>query len=179
MAKKRKLTRFRNRYSTFLSEASNEEIVSISKELTEEFSAQIKSVNSNAVALLGIAMVAMIFAISLIADLSTSVSAAVKNVIFLMRMISVSFMCLTCLISYLVLQKISSASSVSPLMWRHIRETATDENAYELIDAVRALDFAVASSKNLNVTAALTLMLSGLFMGFSYVYQMMAAAGYI
>ena len=179
MAKKRKLTRFRNRYSTFLSEASNEEIVSISKELTEEFSAQIKSVNSNAVALLGIAMVAMIFAISLIADLSTSVSAAVKNVIFLMRMISVSFMCLTCLISYLVLQKISSASSVSPLMWRHIRETATDENAYELIDAVRALDFAVASSKNLNVTAALTLVLSGMIMGISYIYQTMAAAGYM
>ena len=179
MAKKRKLTRFSNRYSTFLSEASNEEVISISKELAEEFSAQIKSVNSNAVALLGISMVTMIFAISLVTDLSSTVSAAVKNTIFLMRMISISFMCLTCLIAYLVMQKISRASSVSPLMWRHIRETATDENAYELIDAVRALDFAVASSKNLNTTAALTLMLAGLFMGFSYVYQMMAAAGYL
>ena len=179
MAKKRKLTRFSKRYSSFLSDASNEEIVSISKELADEFSSQIKSVNTNAMALLGISIIALIFAISLVTDLSSTVSVAVKNVIFLMRMFAVTFICLTCLICYLVIQRVSRASSVSSLMWRHVRESASDDKAYELIDAVRVLDFAVASAKNLNVTATLTLMLGGLFMGFSYVYQMMVGAGYI
>jgi len=83
------------------------------------------------------------------------------------------------MIAYIVIQRISSASSFSPLMWRRIRETATDENTYEQMDAVRALDFALVSAKNLNVTATLTLVLSGMIMGISYIYQTMAAAGYM
>ena len=91
----------------------------------------------------------------------------------------IAFMCITALIAFLVIQKVNKASSFSPLMWRHIRETASDETAYEQMDAVRSLDFFVSSAKNLNVTAALTLVLSGIFLGFSYIYQMMAASGYL
>ena len=176
MSNKAKPSKFSRRYETFLSEASNEEIVSISKELAEEMNAQIKSTTVTALTLLGISMGALILSISLVTDLAAS---SIKNMIFLMRMISIAFMCITALIAFLVIQKVNKASSFSPLMWRHIRETASDETAYEQMDAVRSLDFFVSSAKNLNVTAALTLVLSGIFLGFSYIYQMMAASGYM
>ena len=179
MSNKAKLTKFSRRYESFLSEASNEEIVSISKELADEMNSQIKATNVNALTLLGISMGALILSISLVSDLSSSIASTIKNTIFLMRMISIAFMCMTALISFLVLQKVTAASSYSPLIWRHIRETASDEKAYEQMDAVRKLDFLVSSAKNLNVTASLTLVLSGVFLGFSYIYQMMAASGYM
>ena len=179
MSNKAKPSKFSRRYETFLSEASNEEIVSISKELAEEMNAQIKSTAVTALTLLGISMGALILSISLVTDLAASIASSIKNMIFLMRMISIAFMCITALIAFLVIQKVNKASSFSPLMWRHIRETASDETAYEQMDAVRSLDFFVSSAKNLNVTAALTLVLSGIFLGFSYIYQMMAASGYL
>ena len=179
MSNKRKITRFSRRYESFLSEASNEEIVSISKELTEEMSSQIRSANLNAMAILAISIVALLMSITLVTDLSTSISSTIKNTIFLLRMIAIALMCITMMVAYIVIQRISSASSFSPLMWRRIRETATDENTYEQMDAVRALDFALVSAKNLNVTATLTLVLSGMIMGISYIYQTMAAAGYM
>ena len=164
MSNKAKPSKFGRRYETFLSEASNEEIVSISKELAEEMNAQIKSTTVTALTLLGISMGALILSISLVTDLAASIASSIKNMIFLMRMISIAFMCITALIAFLVIQ---------------IRETASDETAYEQMDAVRSLDFFVSSAKNLNVTAALTLVLSGIFLGFSYIYQMMAASGYL
>lgn len=179
MSNKAKLPKFSRRYESFLSEASNEEIVSISKELADEMNSQIKSTNVTALTLMGISMGALILSISLVTDLSTTIASTIKNTIFLMRMISIAFMCITALISFLVLQKVIKASSYSPLIWRHIRETASDEKAYEQMDAVRSLDFLVSSAKNLNVTAALTLVMSGFILGFSYIYQMMAASGYL
>ena len=69
--------------------------------------------------------------------------------------------------------------SHSPLYWRHIRETATDESAYEQMDSIRNLDFTITSARNLNLTATLTLVIAGLLLGFSYIYQMMATSGYL
>lgn len=163
----------------FLSEASNEEIVSISKELTDEISSQVRTVGNTALTLLAISLISLILSISLVADLSGTLSGATKNTIFLLRMISIAFLCLTALIAYLVVSKTTYASSYSALMWRRIRETASDETVYEHMGAVRGLNYSLASSKNLSVLATLTLVLAGLFLGMSYIYQMMAVSGYL
>lgn len=178
MSNRKRVPHFGQRYDSFLSEASNEEIVSTSKELMDVIASQIRLININALTLLGISMASLILSISLVADLSSSIGSSVKNVIFLLRMISIAFLCITGLIAYLVLQRVMRASSYSPLYWRHVRETATDESAYEQMDSVRQLDFTITSARNLNLTATLTLVIAGLFLGISYIYQMMAASGY-
>jgi len=175
---RKRVSSFEQRYDSFLSEASNEEVVSISKELMDVIATQIRSINLNALTLLGISLASLILSISLVADLSSSISGSIKNTIFLLRMISIAFMCITSLIAYLVLQRVMRTYSYSPLYWRHVRETATDESAYEQMDSIRNLDFTITSARNLNLTATLTLVLAGLFLGFSYIYQMMAASGY-
>jgi surfactin synthase thioesterase subunit len=111
VSNKAKPSKFSRRYETFLSEASNEEIVSISKELAEEMNAQIKSTTVTALTLLGISMGALILSISLVTDLAASIASSIKNMIFLMRMISIAFMCITALIAFLVIQKVNKASS--------------------------------------------------------------------
>ena len=178
MSRKR-ISSFEKRYDSFLSEASNEEVVSISKELMDVIASQIRSINLNALTLLGISMASLILSISLVSDLSSSITGSTKNIIFLLRMTSIAFMCITSLISYLVIQRVMRSYSHSPLYWRHVRETATDESAYEQMDSIRNLDFTITSARNLNLTATLTLVMAGLFLGFSYIYQMMAASGYL
>lgn len=174
-----KKTRFGNKYGFFLSDASNEEVVSISKELTDEFSAQTKTVNCTALALLAISMGSMFLAISMVMDTSSVASTGYKNVLFLMRMIGIAFLCLSALVAALVVQKAMKVSSFSALIWRHIRETASDENTYEQINVVKTINFELSSAKSMIVTGSMMIVFSGIFLGFSYVIQMMAASGYL
>lgn len=178
MSTKKNALQFGRKYDLFLSEASNEEIVSISKELLDVFDARLRSINLNALTLMGISMVSMILSISLVSDLSTALSGSTKNIIFLMRMIAIAFMGLTLLVSYLALQKVSQAIAYAPLYWKNVRETATDESAYQHSDSIRTIDFMAGSAKNLNLVATLTLVIAGLSLAVSYIFQMMAASGY-
>ena len=52
----RRFSKFSKKYSLFLSEASNEEIVSISKELTDEIAVQVRAVNIAALAILSVSV---------------------------------------------------------------------------------------------------------------------------
>lgn len=178
MSNRKNALQFGKKYDLFLSEASNEEIVSISKELLNVFDARLRSINLNSLTLLGISMASLILSISLVSDLSSALSGSTKNIIFLMRMIAIAFIGLTLLISYLALQKVSQAISYAPLFWKNVRETASDESAYQHSDSVHTLDFMAGSAKNLNLVATLTLVIAGLFLTISYIYQMMAASGY-
>ena len=90
---RKRVSSFEKRYDSFLSEASNEEVVSISKELMDVIATQIRSINLNALTLLGISMASLILSISLVSDLSSSITGSTKNIIFLLRMTSIAFMC--------------------------------------------------------------------------------------
>lgn len=179
MSRKMKLPRFGKKYGFFLSDASNEEIVSISKELSDEMSDQARFANGTSIAVLGIAVFSVILSILLISGLDASVSGSAKSTIFLFRMISVAFFGLASLVAYVALANTLEATSVSTLLWRHVREPASDENAYEQMQAVRKLGHMVILAKNLVRMSLLILVIGGLMLGTSYIYQMMILSGYI
>ena len=78
-----KIGKFSGKYGLFLSDASNEEIVSVSKELMNGVSSEIKSVNSTAIGLLGVSILSVIFLISFISTAEISVTGTLKAIVFL------------------------------------------------------------------------------------------------
>ena len=56
----RRFSKFSKKYSLCLAEASNEEIVSISKELTDEIAVQVRAVNIAALAILSVSVIALL-----------------------------------------------------------------------------------------------------------------------
>jgi len=80
-----KLGKFVKKYGLFLSDASNEEIVSVSKELMNGMSAEVKTVHNGAVAILATSIVSLILMISLISGMSTTLVGTEKSIVFLTR----------------------------------------------------------------------------------------------
>ena len=141
-----KIGKFSKKYGLFLSDASNEEIVSVSKELLNGMSDEVKSVNATALALLASSLVSLILLISLVSGLDSSLSGTLKSIIFLTRISSIALLCMSALTASLSISKMSDASSISSILWRNIRETADDEKAFERTQAVKAIGDLVTSS---------------------------------
>lgn len=179
MAKGAGLRRFSSKYGFFLSDASNEEIVSISKEITDEISSQVRSVSSTGLALLGMSLFALVMSILLISGSQNPVSLQSKSLIFLLRILSVALICAAASLAGAVVCRMVSASSVPAVFWRNVRETADDEKVYEQMEAVKALNNMVVVSKNNAKSATVLLILGGLCISAAFLYEMLAGAGYL
>ena len=134
-----RMGKFSRKYGLFLSDASNEEIVSVSKELMNEMSSEVKSVNSNAMALLAASLVSLILMISLVAGMDSSLQGGSKSIVFLTRITAIAMLCMSSVVAAAVISRMSDASSISSILWRNVRETADDERAYEQTQAVKVI----------------------------------------
>lgn len=174
----RRFSKFSKKYSLFLSEASNEEIVSISKELTDEIAIQIRFVNIAAMVVLSISIVALLIVIMLLSAANGPISSFERIIVFL-RLASLSLLCIGAVLSASALQKALRASSASPLMWRHIRETATDELVYEQTLGINRLNKLLYRSRNTINTATNIIVLGSIVMAISFALQLLASMGYL
>ena len=176
MAKKAKFAR---KYGLFLSDASNEEIVSVSKELMNEMSREVKAVNNTSVAILISSMVALILIVALVPDISSSISSSGKSFVFLTRIMAIALLCISSALSCKVIASMSDASSISSIIWRNIRETADDESAFEQTEAVKTISRILMASKQHAKLAALAVAFSTIMLGSGFIYILLASAGYI
>ena len=171
--------KFSKKYGLFLSDASNEVIVSVSKELMNSMSQEVKSVSGTAVALLIASLVSSILMISLISGMSTTLVGTAKSIIFLTRITAIALIAMAAIIAGTIVFRMSDASSISSLLWRNIRETADDERAYEQTQAVKVIGKLLMSSKNHTKMAALAVALAIVMLAMGFIYELLAAAGYI
>ena len=163
--------KFSKKYGLFLSDASNEEIVSVSKELLNGMSDEVKSVNATALALLASSLVSLILLISLVSGMDSTLTGNLKAIIFLTRISAIALLCLSALTASLSISKMSDASSISSILWRNIRETADDERAYEQTQAVKAIGTLVTASKRIMKLTAVAIAIAGLILGFGFVFE--------
>lgn len=174
-----KLGKFVKKYGLFLSDASNEEIVSVSKELMNEMSAEVKTENNGAVAILATSIVSLILMISLITGMNSSLVGTSKSIVFLTRITAVALLCISSILACRVMMTMSDASSISSVLWRNIRETADDESAYEQTQAVRVISTLLTASKQHIKMAALAIALAAIILGSGFIYEMLVVASYI
>ena len=174
-----KVGKFSRKYGMFLSDASNEEIVSVSKELMNGVSSEIKSVNSTAIGLLGISILSVILMISLISNTELTVSGTLKAIVFLTRILSIALLCMSAILAGLVIGKASDASSVSSILWRNVRENINDDMAYEQIQAVRVTGALLTSSKAIVKMAALIIAIAGALLAVGFILELLSAYSYI
>ena len=174
-----KIGKFSGKYGLFLSDASNEEIVSVSKELMNGVSSEIKSVNSTAIGLLGVSILSVIFLISFISTAEISVTGTLKAIVFLTRILSIALLCMSAIFAGLVIGKASDASSISSLLWRNVRENVSDEMAYEQIQSIRVAGTLLTSSKALVKMATLTVAIAGVLLAIGFTLELLSAYSYI
>lgn len=172
-----RLDKFSQKYDFFLADASNEEIVSISKELSDELATQTKSLNATAIAMIGICSFALMFSIMLVSQ--STESGTLKTAIFFLRIAAVAFMLIALIMSVMASSKALRASSISPMMWRNVRETASDEKVYEQMAAISELNKTVFKSKNNIRMSSLFLFIGGACLAFAFIVSLLAANGYI
>ena len=174
-----KIGKFSGKYGLFLSDASNEEIVSVSKELMNGMSSEIRTVGGTALGLLAASLVSLILMISLVSGLDSDLSGMSKSVVFLTRITAIAFLCLSAVMSSLILARMSDASSISSILWRNVRETANDEKAYEQTQAVKAISTLLTSSKNQMKMAAIAIAFAGIILGAGFIYELLVSASYL
>ena len=174
-----KIAKFAKKYGLFLSDASNEEIVSVSKELMNGMSAEIKTVNNTAVAVLASSVVALILMISLISGLNSSLTGTGKSFVFMTRITAIALLVITSALACKVMMRMSDASSISSILWRNIRETASDESAYEQTRAVTVIGSILMASKQHLKLAALAIAFSSIVLGSGFIYELLVAASYL
>ena len=174
-----KTGKFSKKYGLFLSDASNEEIVSVSKELLNGMSDEVRSVNATALALLASSLVSLILLISLVSGMDSTLTGNLKAIIFLTRISAIALLCLSALTASLSVSKMSDASSISSILWRNIRETADDERAYEQTQAVKAIGVLVTASKRMMKLTAVAIAIAGMILGFGFVFELLDASSYI
>ena len=163
----------------FLSDASNEEVVSVSKELMNGISSEIRSVNGSALALLGISVVSLVLMIASLFGTDISVTGGLKSVVFLTRVLAIAMLSMSAVISGMVISKASDASTISTLLWRNVREMADDDMAYEQIQAIKVSGMLMNTSKMLVKMAAIIIAIAGLCFGLGYILEMLSAYSYI
>lgn len=174
-----KVGKFSKKYGLFLSDASNEEVVSVSKELMNGISSEVRSSNATALGLLAASLVSLILMISLISGADITVSGTLKAAIFLTRILSMAMLCISSVLSGMVISKASDASSISTLMWRNVREMANDEMAYEQVQAIKVSASILSSCKTLIKVAAVVIAVAGLLLGIGFTLETLSAYGYI
>ena len=176
MAKRGKFSR---KYGLFLSNASNEEVVSVSKELMNGMVTEVKITLNTAIAVLATSVIALLLMISVISGASTTLVGTAKSIVFLTRIAAIALVCITTVFSAKVIMSLSDASFIASVIWRNVRETASDESAYEQTQAVRVIGSIMSVAKQYIKLAALALALAVVLLGAGYLYESLIVAGYI
>lgn len=174
----RRFSKFSKKYSLFLSEASNEEIVSISKELTDEIAVQVRAVNIAALAILSVSVIALLVVVLILCIVDGPVTSFNRILVFV-RFGSLAMLCIGSILSASALRRALRALSASPLMWRHVRETATDEAVYEQTLAINRLNKLLFTSRNLLSSATSVIVFGVILMAATYAVELLASMGYI
>lgn len=174
-----KTGKFNRKYGLFLSDASNEEIVSVSKELMNEMSSEVKTVNGTALGLLAASLVSLILMISLVSGLSTTLTGTSKSIVFLTRITAIALLCMSAVVTSMIISRMSDASSISSILWRNVRETANDEQAFEQTQAVKAISTMLTSSKNQMKLTAMAIAMAGIILGAGFIYELLVSASYL
>ena len=171
--------RFGRKYDYFLSEASNEEIVAVSKELTDGLSEQAHLVFRGAAALISVTILSLILSVMTLSGIEDGLAGSAKTAVFALRMAAVMLLCFSGFIEYYAAERSLSVVSAAPIMWRHVRESPTDENAFSQSEAVRSMGRTASAAKSLLAMSVFVLAVSGLLIGISYMFQMMSEYGYV
>ena len=174
-----KIGKFARKYGLFLSDASNEEIVSVSKELMNGMSVEIKTVNNTAVAVLASSMIALLLMISLVSGMSSTLTGSGKSFVFMTRITAIAMLVIASVLACKVMMRMSDASSISSILWRNVRETASDESAYEQTRAVRVISSILMASKQHLKLSALAVAISSIVLGSGFIYELLVTASYI
>ena len=174
-----KIGKFSRKYGLFLSNASNEEVVSVSKELMNGMVTEVKITLNTAIAVLATSVIALLLMISVISGASTTLVGTAKSIVFLTRIAAIALVCITTVFSAKVIMSLSDASFIASVIWRNVRETASDESAYEQTQAVRVIGSIMSVAKQYIKLAALALALAVVLLGAGYLYESLIVAGYI
>ena len=90
-----KIGKFSRKYGLFLSNASNEEVVSVSKELMNGMVTEVKITLNTAIAVLATSVIALLLMISVISGASTTLVGTAKSIVFLTRIAAIALVCIT------------------------------------------------------------------------------------
>lgn len=173
-----KLPKFGKKYQFFLSEASNDEIVSISKELSDEMAAQSESLMRSSSVLLATSLFAT-FMLLFLMLLRLEESTAYDTPVMFIRIGAMAMLFIATAMSSSALKMAIGVSSSSPMMWRNIRETANDDAAYEQIAAINKANKLLFIGRN-NLNMASTMLVVGSMIAIlTYLFVMIVSAGYI
>ena len=172
-----KMMRFSKRYGMFFSDASNEEIVSISKELSDEMVGRIRSLSTLSI---GVLAVSVAIALSLLALTAVLPINDAHRMLFLFaRLFGMMLACVGTVLAYISLDKFMSAGATSSLMWRNIRETADDEKVYEQRMTIERTGKLLSIGNNDLVLAAGFDILSIVIFVVSFVVELFVENGFI
>jgi len=173
-----KLKNFSKSYSMFISKASKDEIIYISKELSNELAEQSNDLRRNSLWVLTVSIIALI-ASSIIIILNGTVSGQYLNLTTIMKLVSLLFMCVAIALACMSVEASITASSMSPLIWRKIRENVDDAKANEQIEAIRLLNKKVYTGRNLMSFSVYCISLGAIVMALVLIVSLMVSAGYI
>ena len=144
-----------------------------------EMSSEVKTVNGTALSLLAASLVSLILMISLVSSLNKSLAGTSKSIVFLTRITAIALLCMSAVVSGIIIMRMSDASSISSILWRNVRETADDERAYEQTQAVKVIGDMLSSSKNQMKLSAISIAFAGIILGFGFIYELLIVAGYM
>jgi len=150
------ISKFSKKYGWFLSDATNEEILSISKELAGQMSSETKNNTLISAIVLSTSMIVLIVMLFFSFDFQT-LSATYKNIAIMARLAGVLLVIAATIFSTSSLVKFLRASSLAPIMWRTVREAVSDESVYESMNMVKTMNQLSFSGRNNMEFALLTL----------------------
>jgi len=173
-----KLKNFSKSYSVFISSASNDEIIYISKELSNELAEQSNDLRRNSLLILTVSIVAML-ASSIIIVMNGMLSGQYQSVMAVLKLVSLLLMAVAIILACFAAESSIMASSMSPLMWRRIRENVDEAKVNEQIEAIRLLYKKVYTGRNLLSFSIYTLSIGAVVMAFVLIISLMVSAGLI
>ena len=178
MVGKKSSFKFSKKYSLFLSEASNGEIVAISKELSGEMAAQTRLLNITAVALLAVASTALLIGVFLVSQVDAPIS-KFNTIMTFCRFGALTLMCIGAGLAAMAVNKAIKASSMSTLMWRNVRETPSDEAAYEQTKAITQLNRLLFTGRNDINMSSMMIALGSILLATTFAVGLLADMGYL
>lgn len=173
-----KLEKFSKKYGFFTSDASNEEIVAISKELSDVMYDHTKSLGNNAVAMLALSVASIVFGLFIL-TMVPILSGNYKTIVFFIRIASISMFIAGTVFAFLALAQSQKAASISPMMWRNVRETASDEKVYEQMLATKTINKHIYTSRNNLKSSGLFLLIGSILIALAFFIQRLVEAGYL
>jgi len=173
-----KLPKFGSKYQFFLSDASNDEIVSISKELSDEIVLQASSMTRSSIAAMALDA-AILFCILIMMLLGLGYQTQYDSIFIFVRIGVLAVLCIALFMSSSAFSKGIRVQSVSTIMWRTIREAPNDEAAYEQIAAINRANKMMFTGRNDLSTSNMLVILSVVITVIIYIIGFLTHEGYL